>query len=173
MPELNSKLSALKSSAPQLARILGATAPAGACWLAKDLPDLLRHQWGAVIDFDLAEVPCEHRDKTLISAAQSRIRTFGDLLLHPSPPLALLKLGKDFFKDKARGSKDQHPERQVAYLFYLLVILAARTRLGETISKLSEAELERGIEWSLGQAWLQGEVRELMAEFSRTTSRIE
>ena len=61
----------------------------------------------------------------------------------------------------------------IEFLFYLLVILAARTRLGETISKLSEAELERGIEWSLGQAWLQGEVRELMAEFSRTTSRIE
>jgi hypothetical protein len=173
MPELNPKLSALNSNAPQLARILGATESGEGCWLPEDLPDLVRHQWEAAIDFDLAETRCENREKTLTSAARSRIRTIGDLLLHPAPSLALLKLAKDFFKVKAKGSKDQRPERQVAYLFYLLVILAARTRLGADISRLTDEELEQGIKWSLDQAWLQDEARQLMVELSRRTSRIE
>jgi hypothetical protein len=171
MPELSTEAAALRSEAPQLARIFGAIGQAEACWLPEDLPDLLRYQWNAAIDFDLADVPCRDRDKTLTSAARSRIRTFGELLLHPSPPVTLLKLAKDFFKNKAGSSKDPRPECQVAYLFYLLVILAARTRAGTAISSLADAELERGIKWALNQAWVQGAARDSMLELSRTTSR--
>jgi hypothetical protein len=171
MPEVDVKLAALKSAAPQLAKILGSTGLDGECWLPADLPGLLRCQWDAAIDFDLADESSDNCGKTLSSAAQSRIRTFGDLLLHPAPPLPLLKLAKGFFKSKSRGSRDQHPKCDVAYLFYLLVILAARCRLRETISRLTDKNLERGIEWSLRQAWLQGEARQLMVEFSRTSTR--
>jgi hypothetical protein len=166
MAELNSKQATLTGNAPQLARLLGATEPDAGCWLPEDLPDLLRCQWDAAIDFDLAHTPSENRRKTLAGAAQLRIRTFGDLLRHPTPSLAILKLAKEFFKTKAGGVRNQRPECDIAYLFYMLVILVARNRLGEKISRLTDSELERGIKWSLRQTWVQGEARELMIGFS-------
>jgi hypothetical protein len=170
MWELSTDAAALRSEASQLARIFGAIGQAEACWLPEDLPDLLRYQWNAPMDSDLAEAPGQDRDETLAHAARAQIRTFGDLLSHPSPPVPLLKLAKDFFKKNAGSSKDPRPECQVAYLFYLLVILAARTRAGTAISGLADAELERGVKWSLNQAWVQGAARDSVVELSKTMS---
>ena len=166
MSESDPRQAALRSNAAQLARILDTSDAAQQSWLPEDLPDLLRHQWSAPIEFDLAEVPQKNRDKTLTGAVELRIQTFGDLLEHPGPSLALLKLAKDFFKDKAKGSKEGRQERQIAYLFYVLVILAARVRLGTAISSLSNAELEQGIKWAVGQSWVKGEPRKLLVQLA-------
>lgn len=157
---------ALTSNAPQLAKLVNPGAGEQAGWLAEDLPDLLRHQWLAPVDFDLAEVRSKDRQKTLTQAAASNIRTFGDLLCQASPSLALLKLAKAFFKDKAGRSKDRSPPEQVGYLFYVLVILAAKVRLGTSISSLSEAEVRKAAKWAHGQTWVEGEPRNLLRQLA-------
>ena len=159
--ETPSRLAALKSNAPKLARILDRANAVEPCWLPEDLPDLLRHQWAAPIEFDLSSVRDENRDKALSAAVESDIRTFSDLLRHPSPPLDVLKLAKEFFKERAGRSSERHPEQQIAYVFYLLVILTASARLGTAISSLTGRDLARAVAWSLRQSWLQGEVREV------------
>jgi len=157
---------ALKSNASQLSALLNTGGDEEIGWSAEDLPDLLRHQWTAPVDFDLAEVRHKDRHKTLTQAAESNIRTFGDLLTQSSPSLPLLKLAKDFFKDKAGRSKEKSPQQQIGYLFYVLVILTAKTRLGVSISSLSDAEVQKAAKWAHNQTWVEGEARDLLQQLA-------
>ena len=160
--KFDSQRATLQSDALRLAKILHPSRAEEACWLPEDLPDLLRHQWKATIDFDLADVRPKDGGKTLTTAADSKIRTFADMLKHPAPSLPLLKLAKDFFKVKAGPSNERNPEQQIGYLFYLLVILSAKVRLRTSISSLSEANVQKGVRWALGQKWVEGEPRYLL-----------
>jgi hypothetical protein len=158
----DSQQAALESNAFQLAKILSPIGADPACWLPEDLPALLRHQWKAPLDFDLADARQNDGRKILTSAADSKIRTFADMLNHPAPSLPLLKLAKDFFKVKAGSSEERNPEQQIGYLFYLLVILSAKVRLRTSISSLSEAHLQKAVRWALGQTWVEGKPRNLL-----------
>ena len=166
MIEFDSPEAVLQSNAPQLAKILDSSGGEQACWLTEDLPDLLRHQWEAPIDFDLAQVGKEESKKTLARAAGANIRTFADLLLQERPSLPLLKLAKQFFKDKAGHSKKRDPEQQVGYLFYVLIILAARARLGTSITNLTDSDLEKAAKWAYSQPWIEGEPKELLRQLA-------
>jgi hypothetical protein len=44
--------------------------------------------------------------------------------------------------------------------------LAAKVRLEAAISSLSNAELEQGIKWAVGQPWVKGELRELFVQLA-------
>jgi hypothetical protein len=157
---------ALKSSAPQLARLLAPKSAEEAGWFSDDLPELLSHQWRAPIDFDLASVKSRDREKTLTRAASANVKTFGDLLTHPSPAPALLKLAKEFFKEMAGRARERSPQEQIGYLFYVLVILAAQARTGTSITSLSPGEVEKAVKWARAQTWVTGEAKSLLRELA-------
>ena len=80
----------------------------------------------------------------------------------PQPPLELLELVKDFAKANA-----DHPEnglpKEIAAVLYYGCIAAALVRLKARISKLSDAELRRGLGWAVEQPWVDEETRQLLA----------
>ena len=89
-------------------------------------------------------------------------RSFADLLRHQSPHLELLELVKDFAKANA-----DHPEnglpKEIAAVLYYACIAAALLRLKARISKLSDADLRRGLRWAAEQPWLDEETKQLLA----------
>ena len=137
-------------------------------WSEQDLPAMLRHQLSAPLEFDLSSLEVKGaevraRDKTLTAAAKERIKSFGDLLFHPEPPLVLLKLSKEFFKKRTQDCKKDSSEWKIAYLFYLLSILVAGTRAPK-ISALTHGDLLKGVKWALGQKWVNERTRALLAK---------
>jgi hypothetical protein len=155
-----------RSDAEQLSKILSLNESTGDAWTERDLPAMLRHQLAAPLQLDLSSLelrPSEMatRDHTLKEAAGSGIRTFQDLLEHPRPPLAPLNWAKNFFKQQAGPSLPRRPEQEVAYVLYLLSILVARIRLQTRISKLSNADLLKGIDWAADRKWLDMKTREM------------
>src|SRR6201999_383346 len=121
----------------------------------------------APIDFDLSAVRDKNRVKTLTAAVESQIHTFGELFLHPNPPVAILKLAKTFFKSRAGAGGERHPEQQIAYIFYLIAILTALVRARTAVSSLTATDLQRGVAWSLRQSWLQGDPRNVLESLAR------
>lgn len=135
-------------------------------WGEQSLQALAGSQLAAPLALDLKGlglVPPGNQpwDGALGAAPSGRLETFGDLLFHPRPPLELLKLSKDFFKQQTRDYLDGSPEWQVAYLFYLLSIAAAGA--GQ-ITKLAAADFLKGIAWALGQPWVEARAKNLLQQ---------
>ena len=169
MANFDSLQAVFKSRAEQLSKIMSLDETTSDAWTEEDLPAMLRHQMSAPLEFDLSSIELSQseeatRDKTLSAAAGSRIRSFQDLFDAPAPSLALLKWAKDFFKQQAGASAKRRPEREVAYLMYLLSIVTARVRLRTSITALSEAELLKGITWAAGRKWLDVKTKELCVQ---------
>jgi hypothetical protein len=124
---------------------------------------IFEHQMRAPLLADLAGLaPAAARRMEALSGAQGgSAQSFGELLRQPSPPLELLELVKDFAKSNA-----DHPEnglpKEIAAVLYYGCIAAALVRLKARISKLSDAELGRGLRWAVEQPWLDKETRQLL-----------
>jgi hypothetical protein len=122
----------------------------------------LRHHLAAPAQFDLGGLPPGQAGQLQnLSAAQSLVlRSLGELLHHPSPPLPLLVFAKDFAK-----ANMNHPESQlpppVARLLYYASIAAALARRHERISRMPEAALRQGFAWAAGQTWIDELTRAL------------
>jgi len=95
---------------------------------------------------------------------QSGNATFGELFLHAKPPIGLLKLAKDFFKRTAKRHSKDSAEHQVAYVCYLLSVIAARLRHGKQISTLGDSELLPGLDWALQHAWVEKPMRKVLMD---------
>lgn len=135
------------------------------CWDASELAAVLRHQLRAPVVFDLG---------TLGETAQARLQkvfetrrkpglSFGELLHAPKPSVRLLKLTKQFAK-----AHRAHPESplpvEVAAVLYFATILVARLRRRRRISDLHDADLRRGLRWTIRQPWVDEETRNLCQE---------
>jgi hypothetical protein len=171
MAESDSSQAVFKSSAAQLAKIMNLDETTPDVWNDRDLAAMLRHQMSAPLNFDLTSVEmkaakAEARTETLASAAKERIKSFKDLLFHPEPPLELLRLSKDFFKGRTKACKKGSPEWQVAYLFYVLSILAAGSRAAR-LSNLTPSDLRKAIKWALDQKWVDAGTRRLVSQASQ------
>lgn len=131
-------------------------------WSESDLPDIFYHQLSASLLNDLRP------DANIIQSLglkgdvkdEPPLHTFGDLLSHPSPPLALLKLAKDFAKLADDRPDDPLPPT-VATTLYLLLIAAALVRCNERITAMSNTELRSALEWLEGHPWLNESMRQL------------
>jgi len=110
-----------------------------------------------------AQAGAEMKENTLRPAADLRIRTFKDLLHHPTPPLALLKFAKDLFKRMAADPSQPKAQREIAHLLYVVVVLVAVARQRAPISKLTDPELRRGIQWAMARDWIDPETKALLA----------
>jgi len=155
-----------RSTAAQLSKFMGLDPCVPEVWTSQDLPAMLRHQFAAPLEHDLTTMrlagrPAGNRKDALADAAAAGIKSFGDLLFQREPRFELLKLSKEFFKWRTQVCRRSSPEWKVAYLFYLLSILAAGEH-AHRLSSLSSADLLRGTGWTLKQGWVDQKTKELV-----------
>jgi len=149
----------------RLSEMLGLEPDCARLWRADELAAVFRHQMAAPIAFDLGGAdPTEAHVLRVLSEAQGLlIKSFGDLLRHPSPPIELLELTKDFAK-----ANREHPEavlpHQIAHVLYYASIAAALVRCGIRITQLSDSDLRHGFSWASSQPWVDAPMKELLAE---------
>ena len=125
-------------------------------WNPEDYAQILQHQLEAPLEFPVSgSGPAVDGDwKT-----DPRIRTFGELLLHPHPPVKLLELTKELAKASTDRLDGELPP-DVATVLYFAAIAAAMVR-GTRITTLPDAEVLAGLEWSLRREWLASSLKAL------------
>src|ERR1700722_6171663 len=123
---------------PNLARLFSIGKGSYLGWDEPELAKILRAQLRAPLLSSLKPKASEIHD--LVAEARSSDsplpETVGELLVHPNPPLSLLRLAKDFAKSSDSGSDPVPPA--VATALYTSVIAAALARHGKRISALDD-----------------------------------
>jgi hypothetical protein len=164
MPDFNSATKLSLSGPEPLAALLAAGEAPSGLWRPEEMAAIFRHQMAALLEADLGGLtpPAARRLEAMAAAQGAPARSFADLLRHPSPPLELLEMVKDFAKTNA-----DHPEnglpKEIAAVLYYACIAAALLRLKARISKLPDADLGRGLRWAAAQPWLDEETKQLLA----------
>lgn len=163
--------SILDSDPGRLASLMDMDDGAGRLWSEDELAAILRHQMSAPLQVDLGGLQkgLPGRLQTLAAAKGLLLRSFGDLLHHPNPPVELLILTKDFAK-ACRISADSPIPREIATLLYFASIAVARLRCGRRITALTDAAVRKGLDWALGRPWLDEATRSLCEEGLRSLS---
>ena len=136
-------------------------------WQAEELGAVFRHQMAAPVSVDLGAFGPGAAGKlwTLVEAGNLLLRSFRDLFQHPSPPIELLELVKDFAKLNCDRPESVLPT-EIATVLYFLSIAAALVRCRRRITELSDAQLREGFAWALRQSWIDETARELLESAS-------
>jgi len=132
----------------------------------EELGSILQHQLCTLVEFDLSSLDAGSRRLLQAAAACGEgggIRTFRDLFTHPSPPIHLLHLTKNFAKSHLKHPESPLPP-EIATVLYYSSIVTAWVRLDRRISELTAADLERGLAQVLAEPWLDPDLRHLLAE---------
>lgn len=126
-----------------------------ASWSEDDLKAIFGHQWSTPLSVDLGGIDAAlaERVKALATAQGLLLRSFGDLLRHPNPPVELLKLTKEFAKRSLYSPSPAIPH-DVARVLYFTTIAAALGHCKSRISTLSDDDLAKGITWALSNEWI-------------------
>jgi hypothetical protein len=148
-------------------------------WRPDELGEILKHQLEAPLLFDLGSSSSSSSSAAAASDEPGTpgmpgsrgdapgVSSFGELFLHPRPPLQLLRLTKRFAKTSDRRTANPLPE-EVATVLYYAAIVAALMRHGERISRVSDATLRQGTDWVLERDWVGGPLRGLFEEARRS-----
>ena len=165
MPDFDSSAAVFKSRANKLATLLATGGERARLWRPDELAAIFRHQMSAPMLVDLGTFDPRNatRLRTLSEAQGLLLKSFSELFHHPAPPIELLELIKDFAKANMDLPESGLPDEIAATLYYTS-IAAALVRLDESISRLPDADLQRGLRWTMEQAWLDEKSRELLAE---------
>jgi len=161
--EFDSAGAVFKSGPKRLAALMTSEMERARLWRPDELTAIFRHQMSAPIVVDLGgfDPGTAARLKQLSEAQSLVLKSFADLFHHPSPPLELLELTKNF----AKANLD-HPESslpgEIAQALYYTSIAAALVRLDKRISQLSDADLRRGLLWAKGQPWTDESTKSLL-----------
>jgi hypothetical protein len=160
------------SDASHLLRVIGLDEGTATGWALADIASIFRHQMNAPLDFDLSAEALQGATtvaalKQLPAARALGIGNFRELFLHKTPPVAVLKLAKDFFKRMVGLHPKDSAEYQIAYMGYVISVTVARLRHDKRITNLSDANLLKGLDWALGQAWVDASMRKLLNEGRR------
>jgi len=130
-----------------------------------ELAAMWRHQLGAPLTFDLKDVePDPTSLAQMTHAGERELETFGQLLDDPQPPVELLQIVKEFAKSQSAGGEPLLPKPIGSALYYAAIATARLRCGGQRISALDDAELRRGVEWAVQQAWLDEGTRQLFAQ---------
>jgi len=169
MQDFDTTTALSNSGASNLLRLIELDERTPTEWLSADMGPMFQHQLAAVLDFDLSGEAILSPTTIaalddLPTAKECGVETFGQLFLHPKPPIGLLKLCKGFFKRMAGEHSKDSPEHQVAYLCYLLSAVVASVQHGKRITSLGNSELLRGIGWGLEQPWVEAPIKKLLLE---------
>jgi hypothetical protein len=155
------------SETQSLANLMYVDPDAQELWETGELGAILEHQLDAPLEFDLIGVGAAVVGRMRRTfATGEEIRTFGDLLRHPSPPVEILELTKEFAK-ASRSHADSPLPDEVAAVLYLGSIAAALVRCARRITKLDDEGLRFGLEWALALPWLDDPIRGLIEEARR------
>ncbi len=158
---------AINSQQPQtLARLLKLDAEAPRSWSSADLGPIFQHQLRAPLSFDLKDLArSRHRSVEDLSRVPdgAPLVTFADALFHPHPPVELLGAIKAFAKASGDEQRGMLPQ-EVATMLYYLSIVAALVHCGRRITSLSDAALRKGVEWAMGQSWIDERTLTMMHE---------
>src|SRR5208283_5425908 len=100
MSDFDSAAAVFKSRPKNLAALMEAGKERARLWRPDELTAIFRHQMSAPVLVDLGgfDPTTAARLKTLSDAQGLLLKSFSDLFHHPSPPLELLRLAKDFAK---------------------------------------------------------------------------
>jgi len=144
-----------KSNPASLARMMDLDTDTKHDWHPEELGSILRHQLESPLGFDLGNFAPESKEalKAIGPSATIPLNTFGDLLRHPHPPPAVLKLVKEFAKANRNNPQSTLPP-EVATVVYFAAIVAALMRCGQRITALDDQGLREGLEWVLAQPWI-------------------
>jgi hypothetical protein len=156
--------------AEPLAKMMDTGGDGDDLWREEDLGAILAHQLAAAVEFDLGATaaPSAEQGRGLSATASPSIKTFGDLFFsHPSPPVELLRLAKQFAKEHRRGSRAPMPD-EVSTVLYFLAIVVAMLKYRTRISGLDDEALRHGLDWALGRSWLDDNSRQVFGEARKT-----
>ena len=151
------------SRAMSLAQILSWVDAEEELWAPGELEAIFKHQLSAPLASDLGELGPEqarHLER-LCSASSPPIQSFRDLLLHPCPPVELLRMTKDFAK-RCRNHPDCRLPDEIATMLYILSIVVALTKGGHRMTRLDGRGLRHTVDWALSQPWVDASMRELL-----------
>jgi hypothetical protein len=147
-----------------LSRLMDAGLPDEDAWRPEELGEILRRQLAVPLSVDLE--PLDPSVPGLLEAAGAggaTLRTFEDLFYHPSPPLRLLELAKEFGKSNLRSPPRLLP-RDVAMVLYVTSIVVALRRCRARISQLTPETLRHRVTWILQQPWVDARLRALVSQ---------
>ena len=148
-----------------LSRMMDLDAIGAPNWRPEELADILRHQLSAPLLFDLKRLGGDEgrRLEDMTRGGGPRLESFGDALHHPSPPVELLRMIKDFTKS-SRTQPDGPLPADVATLLYYAAIGVARLRCGVRITELDDQRLRRGLSWAVAQPWADEATKRVLNE---------
>ena len=149
----------------QLATLFELSPDSERLWRDEELGALLRHQMTAPMQVDLINLErgLALRVRNLAEAQGLTLKSFGDLLAHPNPPVELLKITKDFAK-ACRLSPHSPVPHEIATVLYFSCIAAALVRCRRRITGLTNDALAEGFRWVLSRTWLDAPTRVLTEE---------
>ena len=155
----------LDSDSRGMAALLDSGTDDNRIWNPAELAAILKHQLSAPIQVDLAGLEQRLASQLRLSAASQGLllKSFGDLLNHPNPPLELLRITKDFAK-ACRLTREGPLPCEIATVLYFASIIVAMVRCRRRITRLADADLRRGVEQCLAQAWLDAPTRQLFED---------
>jgi len=164
MSDFDSSAAVFKSRAKKLATLMATGEERAKLWRPDELAAIFRHQMSAPMLVDLGSFDSRTATKlrTLSEAQGLLLKSFADLFHHPAPPIELLELIKDFAKANMDHPESGLPDEIAAALYYTS-IAAALVRLDVRISHLPDADLQRGLRWTMEQAWLDEKTKDLLA----------
>lgn len=137
-------------------------------WQPEELAAMLAHQLAAPVREDLEKLSDDlagrYNQFVAQQAGGSEVPlTFGQLFSSSHPPIAVLRAVKDYAKQAISNQDGAIPEELGAVLYYAS-ISCAFLRCGQAISALDRAALSSGLNWALGQLWLEASLQALFRE---------
>ncbi len=137
--------------------------PDAPSWSEGDLKAIFGHQWSTPLAVDLSGLDATLADRVALLASSHGLvlNSFGDLLGHPNPPLALLELTKEFAKRSLYSPCPSIPH-DVARVLYFTSIAAALGHCQRKITTLDNAEVATGIKWALACDWLTDDAKAVL-----------
>lgn len=134
-------------------------------WRDEELGAILRHQMTAPLQVDLINLErgLAVKVRSLAESQGLTLKSFGDLLAHPNPPVELLRITKDFAK-ACRLSLHSPIPHDIASVLYFASIAAAMVRCRTRITGLSGDALADGLRWVLARPWLDAPTRSVVEE---------
>ena len=167
METTNSEETSFFNRPQGLARILALGDTTTDLWSPAEMQAMWQHQLSAPVQVDLATL---HFSRLAQLSDSPEVQpflanSFQHLLNHPSPPIELLKMTKDFAKQVLKSREDTQLNDVAAVLYhaaYAAGILRCQKRLGG----MDEAELQRGFKWALTRRWLDESTRQLITQAS-------
>ena len=162
---INRHKAVFETDPKQLASLFAMAPDAERLWCDDELGALLRHQLTAPLQVDLINLErgLAVKVRALAEAQGLTLKSFGDLLAHPHPPVELLKITKDFAK-ACRLSPHSPVPHEIASVLYFASIAAALVRCRRRITGLTNDALEDGLRWVLARPWLDTPTHTLIEE---------